>query len=82
MSRDGWAALPRGATGLSAVCDCGISWSYSLTIFSQIADPIIFWQESMQYVHNKAFDFLKDNLATVPWLVYTYKYAIWFLHRC
>ena len=33
MSRDGWAALPRGATGLSAVFDCGISWSYSLTIF-------------------------------------------------
>ena len=33
MSRDGWAALPRGATGLSAVCDRGISWSYSLTIF-------------------------------------------------
>ena len=32
MSRDGWAALPRGATGLSAVCDCGISWSDSLTI--------------------------------------------------
>ena len=24
-SRDGWAALPRGAMGLSAVCDCGIS---------------------------------------------------------
>ena len=33
MSRDGWAALPRGAKGLSAVCDCGISWSYSLTNF-------------------------------------------------
>ena len=26
-------ALLRGAMGLSAVCDCGISWSYSLTIF-------------------------------------------------
>ena len=26
-------ALPRGAMGLSAVCDCGISCSYSLTIF-------------------------------------------------
>ena len=26
-------ALPRGAMGLSAVCDCDISWSYSLTIF-------------------------------------------------
>ena len=25
VSRDGWVALPRGATGLSAVCDCGIS---------------------------------------------------------
>ena len=33
MSRDGWVALPRGAMGLSAVCGCGISWSYSLTIF-------------------------------------------------
>ena len=33
MSRDGWVALSRGAMGLSAVCDCGISWSYSLTIF-------------------------------------------------
>ena len=25
VSRDGIVALPRGATGLSAVCDCGIS---------------------------------------------------------
>ena len=25
VSRDGQAALPCGATGLSAVCDCGIS---------------------------------------------------------
>ena len=33
MSRDGWVALPRGAMGLSAVCNCGISLSYSLTIF-------------------------------------------------
>ena len=36
MSCDGWAALPRGATGLSAVYDFGISWSYSLTIFNNI----------------------------------------------
>ena len=33
MSRDRRVALPHGATGLSAVCDCGISGSYSLTIF-------------------------------------------------
>ena len=32
MSRDGRVALPRSVMGLSAVCDCGISWSYSLTI--------------------------------------------------
>ena len=25
MPRDGWAAVPHGATGLSAVCDYGIS---------------------------------------------------------
>ena len=30
VSLDGWAALPRGAVGLFGVCDCGISWSYSL----------------------------------------------------
>ena len=33
MSCDGWVALPHGATELSTVCDCGISLSYSLTIF-------------------------------------------------
>ena len=33
MSLDCWfsVALPHGAVGWSAVCDCGISWSYSLT---------------------------------------------------
>ena len=36
MSRDGWAAFPRSATGLSVVCDCGFSWSYSLTFFKSL----------------------------------------------
>ena len=43
MSRDGWEALPRGATGLSAVCDCGISWSYSLTIFETVQGGAASW---------------------------------------
>ena len=30
-------ALPRDAMGLSAVCDCGISFSYSLIFFINIA---------------------------------------------
>ena len=33
VSLGGCVALPRGAMGLSAVCDCSISCSYSLTIF-------------------------------------------------
>ena len=33
MSHDGGVAFPRGAMELSAVCDCGISRSCSLTIF-------------------------------------------------
>ena len=45
VSRDGRVALPRGAVGLSVVCDCGISWSYSLTIFQafQQFDDAIYW---------------------------------------
>ena len=31
VSRDCCVAFPHDATGLSAVCDCDISWSYSLT---------------------------------------------------
>ena len=31
-------ALPPSAIGLSAVCDCGISWSNSLTGFAELAD--------------------------------------------
>ena len=32
VSRDCCVALPPSAMGLSAVCDSGISWPYSLTI--------------------------------------------------
>ena len=34
VSCDCGVALPCGAMGLSAVCDCGISSSYSLTILA------------------------------------------------
>ena len=29
------------ATGLSAVFDCGIAWSYSLTILGSLKDPLL-----------------------------------------
>ena len=37
MSFDWCTALPRKSMGLSAVCVCGISRSYSLTIFDIFA---------------------------------------------
>ena len=36
VSRDCCVALPHNVMGLSADCDCGISLSYSLTIFREI----------------------------------------------
>ena len=42
MSGDWCRTLPCGAIGLSAVCDCGISWSYSLTIFYDKRDDFDF----------------------------------------
>ena len=44
--------LHQGAMGWSAVCDCGISWSYSLTYLVPVLDLILFfvsflaWQSS------------------------------------
>ena len=40
MSRDGRAALPHGATGLSAVCDCGIS-DHTHLLFLSISNDIV-----------------------------------------
>ena len=36
VSCDCYVALSHEAFGLSAVCDCGISWSYSLVFFAFI----------------------------------------------
>ena len=45
-------ALPHGAMGLSAVCDCGISWSYSLLLLlsclSYIPWPFVYWKPTKQ----------------------------------
>ena len=30
--------FPHGAMGLSAVCDCGISWSYALTVLGNMKE--------------------------------------------
>ena len=52
MSRDCCVALPRGATGLSAVCDCGISWPYLLTIF--IWDNQNGFQDSKMFISHSS----------------------------
>ena len=52
MSRDCFAALPRETMGLSAVCDCGISWSYSLFLLG------------IYYCHqNFSIDYIHDRVS-------------------
>ena len=46
MTRDCCVALPPSDMGLSAVCDSGISWSYSLTISECIGQQ---WRGIMIY---------------------------------
>ena len=47
-------ALPRGALGLSAVCDCGISRSYALTIFVHAGiEKVLFYE--VQLTFDKVF---------------------------
>ena len=48
-------ALPRGAMGLSAVCDCGISRSYSLTIFGTANMTFNFWGVHCIFVRFDSF---------------------------
>ena len=45
MSRDVCVAHSRVAMRLSAVCDCGISWSYSLitSLSESLLDKIVLW---------------------------------------
>ena len=67
MSRDGFVALPCGAIGLSAVCNCGITRSYSLTIsvtchFMHICTRAMALDlrqnfVSTQYLENKILEF-------------------------
>ena len=47
VSHDRCGALPHVAMGLSAVCDCGITWSYSFTIFTQTLYIVKLWYSKM-----------------------------------
>ena len=49
-------ALPHGAVGWSAVCDCGISWSYSLT----------FWKLPWRIVQDKRQNEAGQNGQFLP----------------
>ena len=64
VSCDCYVALSHEALGLSAVCDCGISWSYSLVFFciyniitielyaTFIKKPFFGYAEKLKYVKN------------------------------
>ena len=62
MSRDGCAAFPRGALGLSAVCDCVISCTHLLFFLSlqaTLGDVIPTESVPRGMVH-------RNTLSTVP----------------
>ena len=53
VSRDCCMTLSQGAIGLSAVCDCGIFWSYSITIFHKFVQIAFHTRELIhQYCTN------------------------------
>ena len=57
MSCDCCEALPRGSTGLSAVCDCGIALSYSLTIF-------VIFKYSISSILSRSPNFFSFHMAS------------------
>ena len=77
MSCGGCVALPHDAMGLSAVCDCVISWSYSLTIFElkkvTINNKMLFFRQSTQNywttkheVHLRSYLKLITDIQRIP----------------
>ena len=53
-----YVALPSGAVGWSAVCDCNISWSYSFTFFALAQSDL-----SVCYANNENFVLLCTTLC-------------------
>ena len=65
-----YVASPHGAMGWSAVCDCGISWSYPLTFW------VVHWQHTMNMT-----DSLSENaLLSRPFYKKTLIAGTW--HSC
>ena len=58
-------ALPRGVMGLSALCDCGISYSSSLTIFHEAADFGKIPSELLPPVMQNSTPFMEDFSISV-----------------
>ena len=71
-------ALPRGAMGLSAVCNCGISWSYSLFL-TRCNKSFIVLSEMIAKVEKAHHIFTKCLSFSVPSEVITKLEKI---HRC
>ena len=52
VSCDCCVALPCDSISLSAACDCGISWSYSLTIFGAKSNKNVIQQKVQRITYN------------------------------
>ena len=64
-----YVSHPQGAVGWSAVCDCGISWSYSLTFFHV---SLLSFQFKLQYVKGFETVVSENNHALPENIVLTY----------
>ena len=65
-------ALPHSAVGWSALCDCGILWSYSLTFFLIIISELSFIVDSKQQHYFSPIDLLsmKGFMSLKLYLIY------------
>ena len=65
-------ALPNGAVCRSALCDCGISWSYSLTFLWNRADPNLWWNASLSGISSGSSLFAKVHVYQYTMRQYVY----------
>ena len=76
-------ALPRGAVGLYAVSDCGISCSYSLTIFAVYFVHLLFVLQLVlsSFLHYESYNLIGNVNSTAQYLFHLETYNFYLFHE-
>ena len=61
--------LPRGAVGWPMVCDCGISWSYSLFVKPLALTLLIHYTGLDKQISERIIFFLKTCASVLKYLI-------------